>query len=455
LTTNKKPKSKSRSKKTKEKAQEIKFPEKDVPMPPYMRFLDFIHGFLNDAECAKDMFATVIPALKEQDKKVMGKIKKTGNLLLKGARSKGSRKSIGMHHIEDLLKYVRKLNRAETMFRGNALVGIVSRYDEFVSAILKNAYSTNPGRATAGDKALTYDELLTLDSIDNVVELFVAKEIDGLLRESHKKQIETIDREFKTGIIDNFSEFPQFIEIMERRNLLVHAGGITSKYYLRLCNDVGYNKRKLPKEGTPLSVDEEYFHESILCLSEMAVRLGYSLAFRIYRDKLKEINERFLAMVGFPLLMSEEWELAWRVFSFALSWPEKYIPEDLLNRIYVINAAIALNQLDRRGEAMELLEKLDWSASDPKFLLGVAVLRHEWKKAESLMSEMDGKKPFTEEDFRSWPIFKEFRNTKEFRRAYKAIYGKRFVVRLSKDESDFLKKKSEQGAPADATKRRG
>ncbi len=75
------------------------------------------------------------------------------------------------------------------------------------------------------------------------------------------------------------------------------------------------------------------------------------------------------------------------------------------------------------------------------------------------MSEMNEETPFSEDGFRNWPIFKEFRKTKEFRRAYKAVYGKRFVVRLSKDESDSIKKKTtkkkrEQGAAVGLAKPR-
>ncbi len=203
-----------------------------------------------------------------------------------------------------------------------------------------------------------------------------------------------------------------------------------------------------------LHVREEYFRASVLCLSELAVRLGYALAFRLYPDELSDIHDHLLQNVGFPLLMSDEWELARRVFSFALSLPDKFTPEDSMIRLYVVNNALALNQLERHAEAVKLLDRYDWSAQASRFLLPVAVLRHEWRQAERLMSDMNREEPFAEDHFRTWPIFGGFRKTKEFRRAYRAVYGKRFVFRLSKEESDALKKaakakKSEQDAPGD------
>lgn len=428
----------SRSNKAVQKSPQAGKASKPKPTPPHYRLLQVIFDFLNDAECAQDMFATVIPALEEQDDQTAKNIQKTAISLRKDSRSQGPERTRVMRHIRTLLKNVRKLNRAETMFRGNALVGLVSRYDEFLSSILKNVYRKNPERATAPDRSLTYDDLLTLDKLDNVVELFIAKDIENLLRESHEKQLKTIDHEFKLVIIENFLEYIQFIEIMERRNLLVHAGGVVSKYYVKKCKTIGYKTDKLPNEGTVLDVSEDYFKTSVLCLSELAVRLGYTLACRTYPENLKDIHIHLLDSVGFPLLVSEKWELAKRVFSFALSWPNKYIPEDRCTRLYIINNALALNQLNRHVEAVVLLDKYDWSSQPPEVLLALAMLRHEWTQVERLMSDMNGEKPFTEDNFRTWPIFKEFRQTKEFRKAYKTIYKKRFVARLSKEESEAL-----------------
>lgn len=429
-----------RKKKVGEKSRKNPPSEKQKPVPPWARLLNLISDFLTDAECALDMFATVTPALREYDKKIAKEIDKTISLLKKDARKEGATRVRAMTHARTLVKNVRKFTRADAMFRGNALVGLVSRYEEFLTSILKNAYRKDPARATASDRSITYDELLTVDSLDNVVELFIAKEIGNLLRDSHKKQIEKIDSEFKLGLIENFLEFPNLVEIMERRNQLVHAGGIVSKYYLRKCRESGYKKDVLPKEGEELEVSEDYFRASVLCLSELAVRLGYGLAFRLYLDEAVYTNNHLLHEVGFPLLVSEEWELARRVFSFALALPDKCRPEDLWTRLYAVNAALALSQLGRHNETIELLDRYDWSANEPKFRLAVAVLRREWRQAERLMSNMDGKEPLSEDDFRTWPIYKEFRKTKEFRSAFKSVYGKRYVSRLSKEDTDALKR---------------
>jgi len=421
------------------------------PLEPYQKLRSSILKFLNDIECAQDMFSLVIPDLRAQDKKTVEEIKKKMSLLKKEA--KGGRKNLNrmLSNIRSLASSIYSLNRADMMFRSHALVCIVSRYDYFLSDLLKNAYRKNPERVTGGDRALTYEELLSLDSLDNLVELFISKEIDTFLHETHDKQLKVLDQESKLGIVDNFSELSLFVEMTERRNLFVHAGGIVTKYYLKRCKEVNYPVPSDVKPGTTLSVSEDYFKSAITCIYELGVRLGFALACRLYPDNLEKIHYFLLDSIGFPLLQSERWELARRVFNFALSWPEKYILNDEAKRYYVVNNAIALNHLNRHKDALDLLSKYDWSSQSEKMLLAVSVLQHKWKKAETIMSGMDGDKAFSEDNYRTWPIFKEFRATKEFRRAYKKVYGKRFVVRLSKEDLEKLKKLSEKGNESESS----
>jgi len=270
------------------------------------------------------------------------------------------------------------------------------------------------------------------------------------LREAHDKQLTVIDREFKLGIIDNFAEYPHFVEMTERRNLFVHGGGVVTKFYLKRCMEVGYTIGKDVKVGTALNVSQEYFDKAVMCLFELGFRLGFALACRLYPDKLNEIHNVLLADIGFPLLMVERWETARRLFAFALSWPDKFVPNDEFRRYHVVNTALALNHLGRHEEALTLLSKYDWSSQSDKLLLAVSIIRRKWTEAERIMSNMDGNRPFSEDDYRTWPIFKEFRSTKEFRNAYTKLYGKKYVAHLTKTDTDQIQKLSEKKIEANA-----
>lgn len=429
--TNKKITSNTRTKKQKNSIQQAE---------PHDKMLFDIEQFLSDIECIQDMFSMVLPSLIEAEDKRKNQIAKTLSQLKHASKSHDPSLDQIWQYTKIFTKEIRKFKKTEVMFRSHALVCLVSLYDHFLSNILKNAYRKNPGQAISSDRALTYDELLALDSLDNVIEAFIVKEIDGLLREAHDKQLSQIDSEFKLGIKESFTELPFFIELAERRNIFVHNGGIVNRYYIEKCKKIGYPLPKELKTGFMLDVPEEYFKKAVQCLFELGVHIGFPLACRIYPDKLDTIHNSLINNVGFPLLLSENWEIARRVFSFVLSWPSKFMPNEGIKRIYIINNALSMSYLGQQDQALKLLSEYDWSSQGEKFQLAISVLRQEWTRACKIMSSMNGKKPFSENDFRTWPIFKKFRSTKEFRQAYKTLYGKRFVVRLSKETKEELER---------------
>ena len=80
----------------------------------------------------------------------------------------------------------------------------------------------------------------------------------------------------------------------------------------------------------------------------------------------------------------------------------------------------------------KLLNSIDWSSSSPEFLLAVQVLKGNYDEAELIMEGMKGDRP-NEDDFRVWPLFKEFRMSNNFKRAFKKIYKKDYKPEITKN----------------------
>lgn len=88
----------------------------------------------------------------------------------------------------------------------------------------------------------------------------------------------------------------------------------------------------------------------------------------------------------------------------------------------MINAAICLKELGQKSEMNKLIDGIDWSSASSKFHLAVKVLKEKYEDAEKTMVSMNGKEPIDEESFRYWPLFNKFRETENFKRAFKKIY---------------------------------
>ncbi len=411
-------------------------------VPLHEQLLIATTSFLNDLECARDMFNLVTPVLKEQDDQRMNEIDATIKKYKSIATNKKHKKEmmIGIGQFRILLKTLQQLNRSDKMFRCNSIVLMVARFDKFIIDVLDVYFKNQPALLKSNEKALTYSEVLDLNSSDSVLNILIEKEVDKLLRNSHYDLIEYLDTKLKIGIKSHFENLPTFIEITERRNLFVHTGNIVNRHYLGTCKQHNAELDSKIKEGSVLSVSNQYFEESFRCLFELGLRIGQSAVRRLFPDKIKEADDSLINDIGFPILQIEQWELSKLIFEFALKIPEKYLTDDRRYRLYLINLCICLKHLNKKKEMLELLDSQDWSSSNNDFILAKLLLKEEYKKAETLMSVFSQEEPFPEEAYRTWPIFLEFRKTLYFSRAFQKIYDKEFIPIITEEESEEIEK---------------
>jgi hypothetical protein len=74
------------------------------------------------------------------------------------------------------------------------------------------------------------------------------------------------------------------------------------------------------------------------------------------------------------------------------------------------------------------LDKHDWSATSDKFKLAISVLKEDYQKAIELMKSIGStNKHLNKDAYREWPLFRQFRKTDEFKKAYLEIFGEELV----------------------------
>lgn len=402
------------------------------PTPLHNQLIISTEMFLNDLNCAREMFEVIVPTLKKKDDQRKKEIDETIKYFEAIKKDTTHKQKIvdeikTVLRIESMFETITKMHRANTMFRGNSIVLLVSRFDEFLSDVLNVLFKSNPDQLKSPDKVLTYEEILELESLDEILGKFISKEIEKVLHQSHEEQLEYLDSRLKLGLKEHFALWNNFIEITERRNLYAHTGGCVNRHYLRVCKDHGIKLESKIKETSYLPVTEEYFESAYQCIFELGVRIGQSVLRRIFPDKLKEADRSLISYIGVPLEENKQWELARIIFDFALTMPQKLISDDEFYKVFIINSCICLKQIGQKRKMRQLLESIDWSSANQKFLLAIHVLKNKYSEAEALMSTMNGKKPIDEHSFRTWPLFLQFRETENFARAFKKIYKKDYA----------------------------
>ncbi|MHB1356807.1 MAG: hypothetical protein ACYCZF_12635 [Anaerolineae bacterium] len=387
-------------------------------------------AFLTDLECILEMFNTVYPILKQQDNarnKYLDETSLKLDNITDNISNISEDKIINLtKEINNLTTALRKLDRANAMFRQNAIVILVSRYDRFLGAVFSLMLRAHPERLRSPDKTLCYEEILQLTSIEAAIGKFISKEVDQLLRLPHSEKIEYLDKQLKCGLKDGISCWPDFIELTECRHLFAHTGGLVTQQYLQICARNGVKLSEKVREGISIDITQSYFLKAYRCLYEIGVRIGQSVLRKVFPDNLSEADDS-LVEIGYNLLTQEDWELAGIILDFALSIPRKLISSDADYRIYVVNRCIAYKWSGHQDKMLALLASVDWSAVGTRYLLPVTVLKDQYKDAEEIMSTMNGNDPIDENAFRTWPVFRDFRDTDYFKRAFKKLYRLDFV----------------------------
>ena len=404
--------------------------EKENQKKPYEELLNATGKFLTDVASAREMFDTVVPVLKQQgeefSKELENKVASMGAEFQHFQHTTKITSNVIWlsNEVRRITGKVSRIIRANNMFRRQSVVLLVSCLDEHVAEILRISYRTFPEKIKNRDRSLKYHEFIDARSINEIRDQFIESEIDALLRNSHLDQLDYLDKHFKIGIKEKFSSLANLAELVQRRNLFVHSGGVINRHYLEACKKSGYTLSEDQKLGEELHVSEKYFDRSVEIVYELGLYIAQSITRRLFPKKL-EVIDGYLLDWGFDHLKEERWEFATIVFQYGMDLHDKHISNDNNRRLFIMNRAIAYKWSGKKKKMEELLKSVDWSAANTRFLLVHEVLLENFDEAEQLMGRM-GKGEVTDQDFQIWPAFRDFRGTEQFIRGYKKIFGKDF-----------------------------
>ena len=268
---------------------------------------------------------------------------------------------------------------------------------------------------------LTFAELVGFESIEAAREAIIAQEVEQLLRKSHAEQFLWLEKKFAIELKNDVDEWPEFIELTERRNLFVHAKGVVSRQYLDVCHKNGVRIETDVDIGTRLYADREYFLRAQRCVLTLGVMLGHTL-WRKVLPQCREHADKHMNKMCYELLAERRYDVASRLLDFACGL--KRFASEEYRRMMVVNRAQAYRWLGDDQKCADIMEAEDWSASDESFRLADAVLRDDVDQVSQIMRRLgaaDGR--ITKQDYREWPLFRSIRSNELFRATYEDVFG--------------------------------
>ena len=311
--------------------------------------------------------------------------------------------------------------QAFILFPQHTVVAMVSLYDAYLSELIECAYITKPQLLNACEKTFSFSDIIQFGSIDTLKKNVIEKDVESIIRESHIKQLELLSNKFSVALTKDLPCYNNFIEITERRNLFVHTNGRVSSQYLKTCNERPVDhKDEDVKIGEVLSAEPMYIEHCYNTLFEIGVKLGQVIWRKLEKD-LKNADESLIE-IGYELIKQEKYSLACVILGFSC---ERYVKHFNKETEYVlcVNRALAYYLKGDNNTCKEIINSVDWSGADSKFRLAHKVLLEQYDDAIDIMKKI-GKDDSMLYAYAEWPLFNNFRTTKQFKDLYKSIFGR-------------------------------
>jgi len=338
--------------------------------------------------------------------------------------------TIGAEHVSKVNRLRNKLEQARhasVIVPRSFVVALVSQFDSFLGRLMRALFFLKPEVLNAADRTLSFAQLNSFRNVGDAREFIIEKEVESVLRKSHAEQFDWLENKFDIKLRVGLDVWPQFIEVTERRNLFVHSDGVVSSQYLQVCQRYNCQLDDNLSAGKTLGIDEDYLREAYRCIFEIGVKLAHVL-WRKLAPGDRQAADQNLNEISFELMARENFEMARRLLDFAMCVLKDYSSEQY-RRIFLINRAQAYKWLGDEPKTLEILQAEDWSASSDKFTLAVAALRDHFDYAAQLMTKLGRDGEMKKEFYEEWPVFREFRNSQPFAKAFEKIFGVKFAIK--------------------------
>ncbi|WP_289022371.1 hypothetical protein [uncultured Salegentibacter sp.] len=236
----------------------------------------------------------------------------------------------------------------------------------------------------------------------------IDQKIEEIFRGGFESWLSILKDEIKIKSNLAFKQKDQLIEIYQRRNLLVHNGGVVNSIYL---TKVPAHLRKDIKIGDELEVTKDYLEDSI-CKIHLVFTLIASEIWKKIESK-SETREEILNDIVYNNLLANRWDIAGGI-SEAL-WNDK---ENASAHRTIAQLNFWLCQ-KRQGDFDKIKDELmnaDYSDKSLRYQMGLWGLQEDKNMFFGHLEDVIKSDEIKLEDILQFPILKEMRETKEFKK---------------------------------------
>jgi len=421
--------------------QEVEDKEEKSLNPIAVSMNTFIHA-VKDSE---EVVYNFVPLAARVHNKRISKIEENEKVALELMESKDEQDQVlGSKKILEVVRLSERIinaNVPETIEKA-LFLNLFSSFDAYIGNLISCIFNRRPELYNSLGKQVSVSEVLLFNNFDELKQKILTDEIETLRRKSYIEQFSDMEKMFSVRL-KAFPNWSDFVEMSQRRNILMHCDGVVSEQYINICKQEGYKLSNDLKPGDEISLDNDYMESAFKLLVEVAVKLGQTLWRKTQPEDLDQADDH-LSEIIYDYLHEKDWDKAICFGEFSMNLPST--SSDLMAKINIINLSIAYKLSGNEEAANKILSAVDWSASINDFKLAYAVLTDDFSTAKDLMLKIgkDGGEVIHETAYHNFPLFSKFRETEEFMSGYEDVFGYSFISEIIRKSDDKEEAKSNQ-----------
>lgn len=307
--------------------------------------------------------------------------------------------------IDDWNDYDKQLSHIQLLYK-NSLISLLSSVEWFFAQILHYYYDKYPTASGINKKELTFENLKTFETINDAQNYLIEEKIESILRGNIESWFEHLKKDLKLSMGYLSDNLKELIEISQRRNLIVHNGGVINSIYLTKVDE---SLIKGIKINDPLSINKLYLEKSISKLQVTFILIASELWKNLDSDH--EERGTILGNIVYDNLLNKRWDIAQSLSIFITK--DAKLPQ-MDKTVAQFNLWLCKKRLGKKDEVIKEVDKVDFSDRRLLFQIAVFAIKDDFESFFAMLPLALDTDELDIDKLEKFPLFEDIRSTDDY-----------------------------------------
>lgn len=304
------------------------------------------------------------------------------------------------------IEAISKAQGRSRMLYSSALMNLASTVELFFSRLLHGYFLMHPEAVGTKEKLFSFEDLAKYDSVREARDCYILSKIEDILRGPFDDWIKYMKSPVGLSMGYLKDEQPVLSEAFQRRNVIVHNGGVSNSIYL---SKVPEKFRDVLEAGIDLTPSRSYLNDRIDRFEQVCVLIGAEMWKKT--DPINEERAETMNTLAYQHLLAGRYAIVKSLSYFIVQ--DKLAPE-IHRTIAQLNLWQSEKRLGNWALVNEDVSSADYSAKSLRFQLGRLALLADFDGFYQMLPRALQADEITLEELQSFPIMSDMRTDKRF-----------------------------------------